>query len=441
MLAVVVRPGASAPVRTSAGSGGLRPVARLHVPTDPMLALRPRLQVSVLAGSLAVALGMGVFLSPPTSVNAFGTLGRAEAAAPATPATPTAPGPAQEQMVFPGVEGVDLLAIGYQGVDLDAVTVGALDRPLPELPTERAAELRARIVVATAHVEGLRGAEYVLYETARSMRNDVRRAGEARDAAAVAQDAAGARMVEVRAAAAQEAEVRAARPLPPEPQPVPLDVEALLSEATVRAAELDALAALEAHAAAEAEVVAAEAVRQAHRAALDVTHRAANRMDAHIEYLYNELRQARAGMLPAGRWLADAERGRQDVPLVTVQGFRIHGALAGSLRDLLAAAQADGIELRGKAYRSTRRQIELRRAHCGPTDYDIYEKPSGACSPPTAKPNRSLHESGLAVDFRHGDQGITSRRSPAYRWLAANAATYGFFNLASEPWHWSVSAT
>ena len=83
----------------------------------------------------------------------------------------------------------------------------------------------------------------------------------------------------------------------------------------------------------------------------------------------------------------------------------------------------------------------MRRAHCGPTDYDIYEKPSGACSPPTAKPKRSLHESGLALDFTHGEESITSRRSPAYRWLAANAAAYGFFNLASEPWHWSVSAT
>ena len=406
-----------------------------------MLSLRPRLQVSVLAGSLAVALGMGVFLSPPTRVNAFGTLGRAEAAAPAVPATPVVPGPAPAQMVFPGIDGVDLQAIGYEGVDLDAVTVAALDRPLPELPTERATELRARIIVATAHVEGLRGAEYVLYETARSMKADVRRAGEARDASVVAQDAAGARLVQVRATAAQEAEVRAARPLPPEPQPVPLDVEALLSEATVRAAELDALAALEAHAAAEADVVAVEARRQAHRVALDVTHRAANRMDAHIQYLYNELRQARAGMLAAGRWLAEEERGRRDVPLVTVQGFRIHGALAGSLADLLAAAEADGIELRGKAYRSTKRQIELRRAHCGPTEYDIFEKPAGACSPPTAKPNRSLHESGLAVDFTHGDQSITSRRSPAYRWLAANAAAYGFFNLASEPWHWSASST
>lgn len=398
--------------------------------------LLPRLQLPglpVLAGSLVVAVGLGVLSGPPTGVNALGALGRAEAAA--SPVAPAAPDPARAQagMQFPGVEGVDLLAIGYQGVDLDAVTVVDLDRPLPELPTERATELRARIVVATAHVEGLRGAEYVLYENARAMRADVRRARSERDAAAGVLAEAGQRLAGVRA------EYEHRQSLTPAQRALLLD--ATVPAAGVRAAERDVLAAAEASAAAETAVADLEWRRQVHRVALDLTHGSANRMDAHIAYLHDELRVARAGMLSAGRWLAEEERGRKDLPLVTVEGFRVHGALAGSLKDLLAAAEADGIELRGKAYRSTSRQIELRRAHCGPGPYDIYEKPSGACSPPTAKPNRSLHESGLAVDFRHGDDGITSRTSPAYRWLAANAAAYGFFNLASEPWHWSVSAT
>ncbi len=29
----------------------------------------------------------------------------------------------------------------------------------------------------------------------------------------------------------------------------------------------------------------------------------------------------------------------------------------------------------------------------------------------------------------------------AYQWLNANAANYGFFNLESEPWHWSTSGS
>ena len=28
---------------------------------------------------------------------------------------------------------------------------------------------------------------------------------------------------------------------------------------------------------------------------------------------------------------------------------------------------------------------------------------------------------------------------PAFVWLTANAARFGFFNLPSEPWHWSVN--
>lgn len=391
-----------------------------------MSPLRNRLTAPVLAGGLAVAIGFGVFLSPPSSVNAFGTLGRAQAATAAP--TPAAPGPA-----FPGVEGVDLAALGYRGVDLDAVTVAALDTPLPELPMERADEIRARIEVATAHVEGLRGAEYVLYETSRSMRRDVKAAHVALEDAAKEQAEAKKRFAKAESGVEERRALVAQQPA--------LDVGTGVTDATLNAASLDLLAAHHAQDVAELEVIERQARRQAHRVALDLTHREANRMDAHIEYLGNELRQARSGMLAAGRWLAEEERGRKDLPIVTVEGFRVHASIAGSLHDMVVAARADGIDLRGKGYRSTSRQIELRRQNCGPTEFDIWEKSSSACSPPTAKPNRSLHESGLAIDFRQGEDSITSRSQPAYRWLAANAAAYGFFNLPSEPWHWSVSAS
>ncbi|HEU5085493.1 MAG TPA: M15 family metallopeptidase, partial [Acidimicrobiales bacterium] len=180
--------------------------------------------------------------------------------------------------------------------------------------------------------------------------------------------------------------------------------------------------------------------RAAHLFALDRTRTHAGRMDRHLDYLYNELHAARAGMRAAGRWLAEAERGRADVPTVKVKDFRVHSSVASSLRDLLRAAFADGILLTdASSYRSIDSQIELRKQNCGPTPYDVFERPSGTCSPPTARPGRSLHESGLAIDFQHDGQSIVSRSSPAYRWLAANAPSYGFFNLPSEPWHWSVS--
>jgi D-alanyl-D-alanine carboxypeptidase len=48
-----------------------------------------------------------------------------------------------------------------------------------------------------------------------------------------------------------------------------------------------------------------------------------------------------------------------------------------------------------------------------------------------------MHEQGLAVDFTYGGRAIGSRSSPAFQWMSAHAASYGFHNLPSEPWHWS----
>jgi D-alanyl-D-alanine carboxypeptidase len=50
-----------------------------------------------------------------------------------------------------------------------------------------------------------------------------------------------------------------------------------------------------------------------------------------------------------------------------------------------------------------------------------------------------MHELGLAIDFTLNGSLISSRSNPGYQWLAANAGGYGFYNLPSEPWHWSVN--
>jgi hypothetical protein len=124
--------------------------------------------------------------------------------------------------------------------------------------------------------------------------------------------------------------------------------------------------------------------------------------------------------------------------IVRVRGFRVARALAPRLAALLSAAEADGITLRGSGYRSRDRQIELRQRHCGPTHFDIWERPSSQCRPPTATPGRSMHERGLAIDFTQHGRALT-RESPGFRWLMQNAARFGFKNLPSEPWHWSVN--
>lgn len=128
-----------------------------------------------------------------------------------------------------------------------------------------------------------------------------------------------------------------------------------------------------------------------------------------------------------------------NVDTVVVQGIRVARSIGDNLNSLLNAARADGISLSGWGYRDSSQQIALRKAHCGTSDYDIYEKPANQCHPPTARPGASMHERGLAIDFTYNDSIITSKSSAPYKWLAANAKKYGLYNLPSEPWHWSTN--
>lgn len=125
--------------------------------------------------------------------------------------------------------------------------------------------------------------------------------------------------------------------------------------------------------------------------------------------------------------------------VVGVGGIQVDSTIAEPLAALLAAAEAAGVRLAGGGYRDGAAQLALRAQNCGATDYGRYERPASECSPPTARPGHSMHEQGLAIDFTYDGAVIGTRSSPAYRWLAANASRFGFYNLPSEPWHWSVN--
>ncbi len=125
--------------------------------------------------------------------------------------------------------------------------------------------------------------------------------------------------------------------------------------------------------------------------------------------------------------------------IVSVRGIQVHESIAGQLASMLSAADNSGISLSGGGYRSSAGQIQTRRNNCGTSNYAVYQMPASQCSPPTARPGTSMHERGLAIDFTYNGRIINSRSSPAYQWLAANASSYGFYNLPSEPWHWSVN--
>jgi D-alanyl-D-alanine carboxypeptidase len=118
-----------------------------------------------------------------------------------------------------------------------------------------------------------------------------------------------------------------------------------------------------------------------------------------------------------------------------VYGTTVHRSVAYAYRRMVDDAKAAGISISGGGFRTKQRQIELRKINGCP---DVWTAPASSCRVPTAIPGRSLHEIGMAVDITSGGRSLTSR-SPAFKWLQAHADEYGFVNLPSEPWHWSIT--
>jgi hypothetical protein len=124
---------------------------------------------------------------------------------------------------------------------------------------------------------------------------------------------------------------------------------------------------------------------------------------------------------------------RYKIRLCNVQGIRINSQIATRLNNMINAAKADGITLRGSGYRSLQGQIEAGRANGCPANWTN----SGQCRIPTAPPGYSNHQMGFAVDFQKNGAKIKSS-SAEFKWLTANAGRFGFYNLPSESWHWSI---
>lgn len=149
---------------------------------------------------------------------------------------------------------------------------------------------------------------------------------------------------------------------------------------------------------------------------------------------------ATAVLQPDGTWkpVVQGLPTQADMRLVPGTTMWVHHLVFDAVTAMVMAAAADGVTLGGSAFRDTQRQIELRRSHCGASFDAIFNAPSSSCAPPTARPGMSMHERGLALDLTEGGSTLT-RSSAAFAWLSEHAAEYGFFNLPSEPWHWSVN--
>jgi len=128
-----------------------------------------------------------------------------------------------------------------------------------------------------------------------------------------------------------------------------------------------------------------------------------------------------------------------DIEVTTVRGIVVNVLIADQVEGMLAAMAAEGYTLGGGGYRSTESQIRLRRANCGTSEYAIWEMPARQCRPPTARPGLSQHELGLAIDITYNGRVLRTRDSDVFRALTRIAPQFGFYNLPSEPWHWSTT--
>jgi hypothetical protein len=447
---------------------------------------RTLVALAALALSLPAATGVAGALpaEPPPDWEAAEVVEVSEA--PGAALMPTA--------AFPDVAGVDLLELGYRGTPLDASLLLQMGEPLPEDDDQaRIAELGMRLLAGTAQRDGLVEAQRLLQERVDALGPDVAllREGLAvaeRQHADAAERAADARSrLEGRTAALDQhrqdmAEVAVAAYVSPPDSDVLAKVlggaattssdlsagvlfsakadhdgvvrdelEVSIAVARERLAESRAGAdtATERLASSTAALADLEARAEAHRTALQRVRDALVTIEAQLPELKADMDRTIAEVWKRVEELvamqlaavADLPAGLgADMPMAVVRGIRIHRAIAPLLQALLDHAHADGVPLGGWGYRTAASQIELRRKHCGPTPEDIYLKKASQCSPPTAKPGTSMHERGLAVDFHLAGASISSYSSPGYQWLAQHAATYGFYNLPSEPWHWSVNA-
>lgn len=121
--------------------------------------------------------------------------------------------------------------------------------------------------------------------------------------------------------------------------------------------------------------------------------------------------------------------------LCTVHDITVNVSVANSLNAMLNDMQAAGINISGWGYRTFDKQVELRGKNGCP---DTYNSSSSTCATPTARPGQSNHENGEAIDFNVNGSSIRSG-SAQFRWLSSNAGRYGFKNLPSESWHWSIN--
>lgn len=137
------------------------------------------------------------------------------------------------------------------------------------------------------------------------------------------------------------------------------------------------------------------------------------------------------GVEPAGTYVHH-DTGRTII-LSKYQGTILQAGCIASYKKMWDEANLAGFNISGGGHRTYDSQMTLRNQNCP----DPINSRASDCSPPTAKPGRSMHEWGLAVDISNLTN--SNFHQDVYNWMVANASTYGWIQLESERWHWSTN--
>lgn len=163
--------------------------------------------------------------------------------------------------------------------------------------------------------------------------------------------------------------------------------------------------------------------------------------------------QSATGPLPTGEGcepntIRQVQTQKGSIYVCKVGIFTVNTTMAQKFSDMMRQAANEKQNFGGSALRDHLTQHSLRRTNGCPNDGSWTHKdgedptpwaPASACKTPTAKPGNSQHEQGLAIDFTYNGSLIKDHGNPGWQWLNTNAGKYGFYNLASEPWHWSTT--
>jgi hypothetical protein len=135
-------------------------------------------------------------------------------------------------------------------------------------------------------------------------------------------------------------------------------------------------------------------------------------------------------------------------PIARAEGYRgqpaeLRPAALAAYRRMVAAARAES-----PAIAADPRLLTILSGYRDPAADAADCTAKGDCGTPARAGTCSAHRTGLAMDVYLGSapgyspassddaNRLFESRTPAYLWMVANAARFGFVNYPFEPWHW-----